>query len=55
MSKIDLISECCRQKAVVKNVYVKGELTDSYYVCTYCHFPCELAGYVARVEKKKIS
>ena len=46
MNKINIISKCCEEKAVVKNVYMLGQLVDAYYVCTKCNFPCDLFGYV---------
>lgn len=53
--KVDLISECCKKKAVVKDVYVKGAPMGSYYYyCTGCHMPCELTGYVAGEEQENI-
>ena len=43
--KVDLISDCCKKKAVVKDVHVRGAAGSYYYYCTECHMPCELVGY----------
>lgn len=52
--KVDLISECCGAKAIVKDVYICGAsaMGSFYYYCTGCHLPCELTGYAANAQQE---